>query len=206
MSYIDGLEDSIRQARSLASKIDTCTASKIFYTFWTISVCIFMTVIISLMTPVTRCQRLMTVTRNNPIDSFGQSVSDFVVYVLFPIFVVLYVIVFQWILEGGKVYDGKFLTVGYLLHSSTGCLYYIAAGLQFYLPLRQRFPKTHRYIGYFYYFMVVLTSIGIIMICRKPNSGLPTQVAVLTFLPPWIWCNFLALRAITVFRDVEVHR
>ena len=207
MNYVAGTEDSIEKARSLLlSQIDSLTASRILYTLATLSICVITAIAMRMMKPVTRCQRLLTATRNNSIDSFGQAVSDIVVYVLFPIFVFLNVILSQWIIEGGKIYDGKYLTAGYILHSSTGSLYYIAAGLQFYLPLRQRYPKIHRYIGYFYYVMVVLTSIGIVMICRKPHSGFSTQVATFMFLPPWLVCNFLALRAIAVYRDVEVHR
>lgn len=206
MNYVAGIEDSIEKARSLPSLIDSPTASRILYTLGTLLTCVITAIVMRMIKPVTRCQRLLTATRNNSIDSFGQTLSDIVVYILFPIFVFLYVILFQWIIEGGKIYDGEYLTAGYILHSSTGSLYYIAAGLQFYLPLRQRYPKIHRYIGYFYYIMVVLTSIGIVMICRKPNSGLSTQVAAFMFLPPWLVCNFLALRAIAVYRDVEVHR
>lgn len=150
--------------------------------------------------------RLTAISPSSRMEAIGQFISDAFAFVIFPLFVIGYVIINQWIIGGGKVYDGKMLTIGYFLHSATGCIYFIAGGLQFYTPLRQKYPRTHRCIGYIYYFMVILTSVGIVTLAVKPHSGLSTQFAVLFFLPPWIWCNILSFRAIAIYRDIELHR
>lgn len=150
--------------------------------------------------------RLIATSPRSASDYIGKFTSDVLAFIVFPVFVVFYVVVSQWIINGGKIYDGKVLTIGYLLHSSTGSLYFISGGLQFYSPLRQRYPRVHRCLGYIYYFMAMLTSIGISIIALKPHSAFPSQVAVLSFLPPWVLCNISAFRAIVIYRDVELHR
>jgi Predicted membrane protein (DUF2306) len=100
----------------------------------------------------------------------------------------------------------KVLTFGFFLHVSTGCLYLVTGGLQFYAPLRQRYPKVRRYLGYIHYLMVLLTAVVISMIAVKPHSGFPSQMAILTFVPPWVVVNTLAFRALAFYREVELHR
>ena len=148
----------------------------------------------------------LATTPRTVFDESGLLISNTFAFIIFPAFVLINVVIIQWIIWGGKIYGGKILTIGYFLHTSTGSLYFIAGGLQFYSPLRQHYPKIHRIIGYLYYIMAFITSIGILILTIKPHSGFPTQVAVATFLPPWIACNYLALRAILLFRDVELHR
>ena len=95
---------------------------------------------------------------------------------------------------------------GFHTHVISGCLYFIAGVLQFVEPLRQHYPRVHRFFGYVYYAMVVVTSIGVCWLCIKPNSGISAQIAVVLVLPQWIWCNWLSYRAIAVHRNVELHR
>ena len=151
-------------------------------------------------------RRLTAISPSSKMEAIGQFVSDAFAFVIFPSFVIGYVIVNQWIIGRGRVYEGKVLTIGYFLHTGTGCVYFIAGGLQFYNPLRQKYPRVHRCIGYIYYLMVILTSVGIATLAIKPHSGLSTQFTVSFFLPSWIWCNILSFRAIAIYRDVETHR
>jgi Predicted membrane protein (DUF2306) len=153
-----------------------------------------------------RKDRLTAISPSSKMETIGQFISDTFAFVIFPSFVIGYVIINQWIIGGGTVYEGNTLTIGYFLHTGSGCIYFIAGGLQFYAPFRQKYPRVHRCIGYMYYLMVILTSIGIATLAVKPHSGLSTQFTVFFFLPPWIWCNILSFRAIAIYRDVETHR
>lgn len=142
--------------------------------------------------------RLIATSPRSTLDFLAKLICDISALVVFPLFVVMF--------GSGLRLDGELVTFGYFLHIITGDLYLITGGLQFYAPLRQRYPKVHRYLGYIYYLMVLITAVGIIIIGIKPLSGFPTQMAVLTLLPPWIVINILAFRAIVFYRDVELHR
>lgn len=153
----------------------------------------------------TKKARLTSTPLRSSTDYCGQLASDACAFIVFPVFVVM--TCDQLISSGNKVYEGsKVRTLGLYLHVTSGCVYLISGGLQFYNPLRQRYPAIHRFLGYLYYTMVPIMSVGLCMIALKPNSGFPTQVAILLFLPPWVLCNIAAFRAIAFFKDVELHR
>ena len=144
--------------------------------------------------------RLTAMSLRSSTDYLGQLASDIFAFIVFPLFVMI--VSDMLIHSGNKVYEGsKAPTLGLYIHASSGCVYFIAGGLQFYNPLRQRYPAIHRLLGYLYYSMVPFMSVGLCMIAVKPNSGFPTQVAILLFLPPWVLCNIAAFRAIAFFRD-----
>jgi ferredoxin-NADP reductase len=155
---------------------------------------------------VKKAKALSALTPRTIFDKLGLFTSNLFAFVIFPVFVFINVILAQWVMKGGKIYDGKIVNIGYLLHSSSGSLYFICGGLQFYTPLRQHYPVIHRLTGYTYYLMVLLTSIGIAWISIKPHAGLSSQIATASFLPPWMVINIIALRAIAIYRDVELHR
>jgi Predicted membrane protein (DUF2306) len=208
VEYVQNLNRNLNLLRSNVRQFDTSTGrgqALIFGTFIPILFSAFYCLISSFKKEQKRT-RLIATSPRTAFDYIGKFTSDVLAFVIFPLFVVFYVVVSQWIIAGGKVYEGKVLTVGYLLHSSSGSLYFIAGGLQFYSPLRQRYPRLHRFLGYMYYFMAMLTSIGLALLALKPHSGFSTQIAVLSFLPPWILCNISAFRAIVIYRDVELHR
>lgn len=208
VNYVQNLTRSIDSLRSIIRLIDISTGpgrTLILGTFITILVSAFYHMFLTSKKKQKR-KRLIATTPRSAFDDIGKFTSDILAFVVFPLFVVLYVIVDQWIITGGKVYEGKVLTVGYLLHSSSGSLYFIAGGLQFYSPLRQRYPRVHRCLGYIYYFMAMLTSVGITLLALKPHSGFSTQLAVISFLPLWVLCNISAFCAIVIYRDVELHR
>ena len=202
MEYVKGIESQIAEGRRDLEKIPAIPTSNLVA-----GIVIAITMIVTIISSLLRPKRVRYATTPPTIyDLFGSTVSNTFTFVVFPGFIIFNVLINQWYMQGMRMYDGKVLTIGYLLHTSTGSLYLIAGGLQFYTPLRQHYPKIHRMIGYLYYVMVVLTTIGIIIISIKPHSGLSTQIAVATFLPPWMAINFYALRAIVIFRDVELHR
>lgn len=203
--YVQNLNQRIDLLRAEISQIDVFTKPGRNFIFGTSTAILFSALFYRFRQKRKRT-RLIATSPRSASDYIGKFTSDVLAFVVFPVFVVFYVVVSQWINTGGKVYDGKVLTIGYLLHSSTGSLYFISGGLQFYSPLRQRYPRVHRCLGYIYYLMAMLTSIGIAVIALKPHSGFPTQVAVLSFLPPWVLCNISAFRAIVIYRDVELHR
>jgi Predicted membrane protein (DUF2306) len=132
----------------------------------------------------TKRTRLLATSPRSTFDNLWKLVGNVSALFVFPAFAVLHL--------GGL----KVLTFGFFLHVSTGCLYLVTGGLQYYAPLRQRYPKVRRYLGYIHYLMVLLTAVGISMIAVKPHSGFPTLMAILTFLPPWVVVNILAFRAI----------
>jgi Predicted membrane protein (DUF2306) len=142
--------------------------------------------------------RLIATSPRTTLDYLAKNTSDVFAFIILPLFAVLFV--------GGLRFDTELVSFGYFLHVSTGSLYMITGGLQFYAPLRQRYPKVHRFLGYTHYLMVLMTAIGISFIAIRPYSGFPTQIAVLSFLPPWVIVNILAFRAIVFFREVELHR
>lgn len=149
--------------------------------------------------------RLIATSSRSTLDYLGRFLGDVCAFIIFPLFV--FNIVGLWVNVGiDKIYDGKILTVGYFIHSGSGALYLITGGLQFYTPLRQRYPKIHRFLGYVYYSMSLITAVGVTIMAYKPSGGLTSQLGVLTFLPPWVLVNILAFRAIVFFRDVELHR
>ena len=126
-----------------------------------------------------------------------------------PAFVIFYVIGYLYIflktVVGMYIYGGH-LEWGFHTHVISGSLYFIAGALQFFEPLRQHYPHVHRFFGYVYYDMVVVTSVGICWLCIKPHAGLSAQIAAIVLLPQWIWCHWLSFRAIAVHRNVELHR
>lgn len=133
------------------------------------------------------------------------------------LFVGLYVVLFKIIVgdafkvpaharDSGSAYTNSFNQVGFWIHAITGSLYLIFGLMQFSSALRNYAPKFHRAIGYLYYSMVVLTSIGVVLICiggaeARESSVLWTIVA----LPLWLYWNALSFRAI-LRRDIQQHR
>lgn len=142
--------------------------------------------------------RLIATSPRSTLDYLAKLTSDVFAFIIFPLFFVGHI--------GLITLDGSVLTFGYFLHITSGCLYLITGGLQFYTPLRQRYPIVHRYMGYIFYIMVLIMSVGLMIVTVRPISGFPTQMAILTFLPPWVIGNMLAFRAIVFFKDVELHR
>ena len=126
-----------------------------------------------------------------------------------PAFVIFYVMGYLYYflktVIGLYIYGGH-LEWAFHTHVISGSLYFIAGALQFFEPLRQYYPHVHRFFGYVYYAMVVVTSVGICWLCVKPHAGVSAQIAVIMFLPQWIWLNWLSFRAIAVHRNVELHR
>lgn len=142
--------------------------------------------------------RLIATSPRSTLDYLAKFICDISVFVVIPLFVVMF--------GSGLRLDGELVTFGYFLHISTGSLYLITGGLQFYAPLRQRYPKVHRYLGYIHYLMVLMTVVGLMIVGIKPHSGFPTQMALLTFVPPWVVINILSFRAIVFYKEVELHR
>lgn len=209
LAYVEDIQNGAREIVKLIGQLPSLSISDCMYCskfgifFLLIIVCT------SRMIPRYSGKRQIVKLATTPrtvFDKTGLLVSNVFAFAVFPAFVIINVVIYQWIIWGGKLYEGKMLTIGYFLHTSTGSLYFIAGGLQFYSPLRQFYPKIHRIIGYVYYIMALITSFGILLLTLKPHSGFPTQIAVATFLPPWIACNYLALRSILAFKDVELHR
>lgn len=128
---------------------------------------------------------LSATTSRTIFNKIGLLTSNIFAFIIFPSFVFINVILIQWVMTGGKIYDGRMVNIGYLLHSSSGSFYFICGGLQFYTPLRQHYPMVHRFTGYTYYLMVLLTSIGIVWVSIKPHAGLSSQILVASMLPPW---------------------
>lgn len=126
-----------------------------------------------------------------------------------PLFVLVYVVGYLFIfverMRGG-VYQGNMMRSGFYVHTISGSIYLLAGVAQFYAPLRQHYPKIHRAIGYLYYLMVVITSLGLIALAHKPHAGISAQIAIVISLPQWVWLNIASFRAIVVNRDVESHR
>jgi hypothetical protein len=147
---------------------------------------------------VKKAKVLSALTPRTIFDKLGLFTSNIFAFIIFPAFVVMGVIIAQWVMKGGQLYEGIVVNIGYLLHSSSGSLYFICGGLQFYTPLRQHYPVIHRLTGYTYYLMVLVTSISLVVVSIKPYSGLPSQISTLTFLPPWLIINVIALRAIAI--------
>ena len=164
MEYVKGIESQIEGARLSIKKIPAISAIQLFaVTGFAIII------IVTFISSVLKKKTIKYVTTPATIyDLIGKITSNVFTFIIFPGFVIFNVLINQWYLQGMRMYDGKILTLGYVLHSSTGSLYFIAGGLQFYTPLRQYYPKIHRKIGYFYYFMVVLTAIGIILVSTLP--------------------------------------
>lgn len=204
VNYVDDLHRKIDLLRSEIRAIDIGRSLII-----AISIPILFSAVLFLFSNFKTKQKrtiLIATSPRSAFDYIGKFTSDVFAFIVFPSFVIFYVVLVQWITAGGNVYEGKILTVGYMIHSSSGSLYFIAGGLQFYAPLRQRYPRIHRCLGYIYYCMVFITTVGITILTLKPHSGFSTQIAVLSFLPPWVLCNITAFRAIVYFRDVELHR
>jgi NAD(P)H-flavin reductase len=108
--------------------------------------------------------------------------------------------------DSGSAYTNSFNQVGFWIHAITGSLYFIFGLMQFSATLRNYAPKFHRAIGYLYYSMVVLTSVGVVLICiggaeARESSVLWTILA----LPLWLYWNALSFRAI-LRRDIQQHR
>ena len=209
LPYVEGIQDGAREIVKLIGQLPTRSISHCIYctkigTFFLLIIA-YTSYMIFRRSSERQIVKLATTPRN-VFDKIGLLVSNVFVFGVLPAFVIFNVVIYQWIIWGGKLYEGKMLTIGYFLHTSTGSLYFIAGGLQFYSPLRQFYPRIHRLIGYVYYIMAFITSFGILILAVKPHSGFATQIAVATFLPPWISCNYLALRSILVFKDVELHR
>ena len=136
------------------------------------------------------------------IDAVGSAVhaSLLITYTMF----VAYVIA-QWIAESGCIYDGH-INIGYLIHTSSGALYFMIGGLQFLAPLRRHYPILHRQLGYIFYALSAITTIGISWLAIKPHGGVSVQVATVLFLPLWVMCNGYSFRAIRYYRDVQLHK
>ena len=143
-------------------------------------------------------------TKNVCLEMFGTTVYVFMM-ISFPAFVLFYVVWYLYIHRQGKIYPNS-VNMGFYLHSVTGSIYLLSGMLQFYDRLRQRAPRIHRWIGYLFYTMVAVTSVGILWIALLPHSGMSAQLATLFFLPLWIGINIASFRAIAVYRDVETHR
>jgi NAD(P)H-flavin reductase len=125
----------------------------------------------------------------------------------YTVFILFYVVYYQFIVMKGKMYPDRYnANAGYNLHVITGCIYFIAGILQFSNFIRQRYPRVHRCLGYLYYGMVPITSIGVVWVCFQAHAGSSARVGAATMLPIWITLNIMSYRAIVCFRDVDLHR
>jgi hypothetical protein len=167
----------IDELRLIFTSFEAPSKTNVFLTFISLGVifiinrCISAAINNSKAKTVKKTKVLSALTPRTIFDKLGLFASNLFAFVIFPAFVFINVILAQWVMKGGKIYDGKIVNIGYLLHSSSGSLYFICGGLQFYTPLRQHYPVIHRLTGYTYYLMVLLTSIGIAWICIKPHAG-----------------------------------
>ena len=149
-------------------------------------------------------QQIQATSHRKILQIFGRTMY-ITMMLSFPAFVLYYVVYYLYIQRQGRIYPAA-VNKGFYLHSVTGSIYLLSGMLQFYDQLRQRAPRIHRWIGYLFYAMVAVTSIGIVWIAQSPHSGISAQLATLFFLPLWIGINIASFRAIAVFRDVEMHR
>ena len=137
------------------------------------------------------------------------AVTQFLVPVVLPGFAVAYVgghlLYNVKYVNGLAVYGGSAET-GFLVHVGCGSAWFVLAPLQFYGPLRRRFPVLHRRIGYTALAVSAVSGIGLLGLLPRAHAGVSVQLLTVWVLPMWAWCNYAAWRAIAIYRDVETHR
>jgi len=146
--------------------------------------------------------------KSSQMDRLGLCVQV-MMFTSFAIFIDMYICRHLiWGPKKGVVYAGKIQNIGFLTHAATGSLYLVTGALQFVSSLRRYAPRLHRFLGYVFYLMVLLTSLSILVVATKPQSGVSAQLATAVFLPLWLYFNAASYHAIAVAapRNIESHR
>jgi uncharacterized membrane protein len=110
----------------------------------------------------------------------------------------------------GQATDTEYLNsvnrLGFWIHVPTGIAYFLCGFLQFSESLRRSLPKVHRCIGYTYYALAVITSVGILLICLGGAMARESMVlATALGWPLWMYWTYQSFVAICM-GDVPRHR
>ncbi len=126
--------------------------------------------------------------------------------ILFAMWMIIYLIAMNGV--GYQNYYAFAITaVGIFSHVFGSSIWSITGALQFVGPIRQRWPRAHRILGWICVFSGVLSTIGLLILIFGPhNSSLGGTVISLIFTVYWNVALGLAVRSILVKRDVESHR
>jgi hypothetical protein len=110
----------------------------------------------------------------------------------------LYIILLlMFVGEGYVLYLNQVNRIGFWIHATTGLAYYVCGFLQFSDSLRRNYPLWHRRIGYLFYFMAILTSVGILLLLIGGAKAAESAVLWTAIVwPVWAYLHWIALVAI----------
>ena len=96
--------------------------------------------------------------------------------------------------KGGFPYIGRLIaTIAYYIHVPAGCLYFLIGVHQMSPFLRTRYPLTHRTLGKIYFFLQLISTIGVILFAiGAPTAGQGIASLSLIGVFYWTWTMWKA--------------
>ncbi|ORZ35608.1 hypothetical protein BCR44DRAFT_1114802 [Catenaria anguillulae PL171] len=127
-------------------------------------------------------------------------------FLLFLVFTFAYVGLLQLFVLQGQVFQTKTANVGFYIHVIPGLIYFAIGFAQFSSTLRTRFPNLHRRLGWTYFGLTLITTVGVVVILVGGSHAKESSViATITGVPLWLALQVSAIRAIRN-GNVALHR